>query len=301
MGKQAPAPPKFSGEAGSQTRSAGDYSPINDWVARTAPGTIGQAAGGAMGLVDSEMGAAEKQAASSREVTDAQTGQNRPDQFNAFGFGTTWETGPDGKPVQRSSFGGPMGQFAQNRMGELGSMGAFDWSQFGQMQDGSAARDQAIEAAYGQATSRLNPQWNQREEQMRAQLANQGLDPTSQAAQAASQQFGQQRNDAYGSAMNSAIMQGQAAGDSVFRNNMMSRQQSLAEALRARGMPMEELGALQGLTGQQGFMGAGRADPTQYLSAAALQGNMDLARWQAQQKADADMYNGLFSLGTGFF
>jgi hypothetical protein len=128
-----------------------------------------------------------------------------------------------------------------------------DWSQFGAAGTGDDARNQAVNASYGQATSRLNPQWEQREAQMRTKLLNQGLNPASQAFQSEMSQLGQQRNDAYGSAERNAQMMGQQAGDSVFRNNSLARQQSIADALRQRGQPMQELQQLQGFTAMPGF------------------------------------------------
>jgi hypothetical protein len=61
------------------------------------------------------------------------------------------------------------------------------------------------------------------------------------------------RNDAYGSAMNSAQMMGQSAGDSVFRNNLASQQNAIGNALKQRGMPMQEMQQLMGFLGQPGY------------------------------------------------
>lgn len=235
-------------------------------------------------------GAAEAQGAASAASTATQTAANRPNQSNAFGANVGWTQGPDGQWHQSQSFGGPMGQAAAGLQQQLfGLGGPMDWSQFGKVQDGSAATDQA----YGQAVSRLDPEWQQRETQMRSRLANQGLDPNSEAARGAQRQFDQGRNDAYGSARAQAV----GLGDSVFRNNMMARQQAIAEALRARGQPLSELQALQGFLQQPGFIGAGQAAPTNYLNAAGLQWNADLGRWQATNEANADLIGGAAQLG----
>lgn len=116
-----------------------------------------------------------------------------------------------------------------------------DWSQLGTMGNGDAARQQAIDASYGQMSSRLDPMWNQREDRMRTQLLNQGLDPGSEAYDTGMANLGRERNDAYTSALNASIGQGTAAGDSVFRNNLQGRQQQIAEMLKARSLPMQEL------------------------------------------------------------
>lgn len=114
---------------------------------------------------------------------------------------------------------------------------------------GDAARQQAIDASYNQATSRLDPQWDKRQEALRTQLLNQGLDPTSEASRGAMSDFGMQRNDAYGSAMNNAVLQGQAAGDSIFRNGLASQnaplqQMALIKALSQTGADPSLLNSL---------------------------------------------------------
>lgn len=217
---------------------------------------------------------------------------NRPNQTNAFGSTLTYGKDANGNVTQTQGFGGPFGDLSKSLMGQAaGTMGQpMDWSQFGQIGNGDDARNQAINAAYGQATSRLNPQWAARDEALQAQLANQGLDPqTSQAGRMAQFQQNQARNDAYGSAMNSAIMQGQAAGDSVFRNNMMSRQQAIAEALKARGMPMAELGQLGGFLGQEGITGQ-----SNQMGAAQALSNYYLGEMDRQDSQAADIAGGLF-------
>jgi hypothetical protein len=213
------------------------------------------------------MGMADKQAAANKDLLAQQTAANRPNITTATGFQrwdgnnmTTGLTGPLGETQQALQ-----AQYAQNMSVP------FDYGQFGQAQTGDAARDQAINAAYGQATSRLDPQWKQRESGARAQLLNQGLTEGSEAYNTAMGNLGQQRNDAYTSAMASAIGQGTAAGDSAFRNNMMARQTSMAEALRARGMPGEELARLNGFVPGSNFNPAGAGQAPNYMGAAGQQ------------------------------
>lgn len=231
------------------------------------------------------IGAAKQQGTENRATNAAQTAANRPNQTNAFGAGVQWTQAPDGSWQQSQSFGnGGLGQFAQGAQAQLGQTQPFDLGQFGQVQDGSAAADEA----YTQATARLNPEWQQRETQMRSRLANQGLDPNSEAARGASRQFEQGRNDAYGQARAQSF----ALGDSVFRNNMMARQQMIAEALRQRGMPLEDLQRAQGLLSQQPFGMAGAAQPTPYYAATRDQYGADLSSWEAEQQRIMDYING---------
>ena len=173
----------------------------------------------------------------------------------------------------------------------FGQMKPFDFGQFGPVQSGDAARDAAIESSYNAATRRLDPQFRQRGESLDVQLANQGLDPSSAAGRGAARDLAAQRNDAYSGAMANAQAQGTAAGDSAFRNNMMARQQSIAEALRQRGMGLEDLKGLQGFMGPLNY-GQG-AD---YLGAAGMQSNADFQKWMAENQANSDMVKSGFQL-----
>lgn len=237
-------------------------------------------------------------ASEAEKAAKANQQSNRPDQTNAFGSTVQWEQAPDGSWHQKQGFGGALGGLSQGLMGQAaGEMGQpFDWSQFGEIDDGSDARDQAISAYYDQATSRLNPEWAQREELAGSRLANSGLDPNSQAYRNAQRQLGNQRNDAYGGAMRSAIGAGQAAGDSVFRNSMMSRQQAISEALRKRGGALGDLGQLGQFLGQQNFMGVNGPD---YLAAAMGQDAANMQQWDANNFTLGELFGGIGSAAGG--
>jgi hypothetical protein len=211
--------------------------------------------------------AAEKQGASSQQNTQAQTQANRPNQFTPFNS-SQWVQNPDGSWTQNTGLAPGLqgalfslqGQAAQN------AAQGFD--------NGSAARQQAIDAAYNQSTSRLDPRFNQAQEQLQTQLANQGLDPNSAAYRNAMQQFGQQRNDAYQGAMNSAIGQGTAAQQATFGEN-----------LAAQMAPYQQMQALFGFGQAPSFMGAGAAQATQYLPALLGMTNANISRQQMDNEA----------------
>lgn len=243
---------------------------FGNWVGETVGG-VGREVGNFLSPTPPSpidfAGAAQADAQGRQAATDAQTLQNRPNQQNAFGVSTQWTTGPDGRPVQTQSFGGPMGglfsslqgQAAQSmgqplNFGGLGGMPqALNFQGGGQQMPGNAAgvggpnmmalnpgqdprtampdptqaRQQAIDAAFGQASSRLDPMWQQREEGMRTQLLNQGLTPGTEAYDKQMAALGQQRNDAYQGALNSAIMQGTDAGNALFRQGLDQNAQHL--------------------------------------------------------------------------
>ncbi len=220
-------------------------------------------------------------------IAQQQVKANRPNQNTAYAQ-TSW----DGD-TQNTGFSGPLGGLNESLMGQAaGNAQPMDWGQFGEVGTGDQARQQAIDASYGQATSRLDPQWQQREAGLRTQLLNQGLGDGTEAYNNAFTNLGRERNDAYGSAMNSAQMMGQSAGDSAFRNNMAGRQQSISEALRKRSQPMDEMGQLASFLRMPGFNQA-----NEYLPAATAQYQGALNKYQSDQGFWGDVIGGLFGLG----
>jgi hypothetical protein len=235
--------------------------------------------GGEAPAVPDFMGAVDAQANASRDITREQTQANRPNQYGPFGS-TTWQQGPDGQWTQNVSLAGPLAGAAsgyQNLMAQ----------QAGQpLPDGSAARDQAISSAYGQAASRLDPQWNSRSQALESQLANQGLTVGSEAYTNAQRDFNLGRNDAYSSAMANAIGQGTQAGNAIFQQGMQSRQ-----------IPGQVLGQLQGLSGAPGFATAGASQTPNYLGAANAGYQGGLQQYGIDQASKNSMMSGLAGMG----
>lgn len=90
--------------------------------------------------------------------------------------------------------------------------------------DFTADRNAVSNAVYGQATSRLDPQYEHSEEQLRSQLANQGLGENSAAWQTAMDQFGRQKTDAYNQANFSATQAGAAEQQQLFGQSVAQGQ-----------------------------------------------------------------------------
>lgn len=219
---------------------------------------------------------------------------NRPNTANAFGAGTNWTTGPDGTPQLTQTLGGGLGQAATGLQQQAAGLGTgMDWNQFGAMPTGDAARQQAIDAAYGQSASRLNPMFEQRENAERSRLLNSGIPEGSEAYNNAMSNLSRDRNDAYQGALNSAIGQGTAAGQAIFNQGLQGRQQSISEALRRRGQPLEELAQLQGFTQQPGF---NQVQGPNLLGAAQMGGQYGLDAWRSGNQANSDLAGGIFDL-----
>ncbi len=218
------------------------------------------------------VGAAREQANIANQGVREQTAANRPDQYGPFGS-SQWSQGPDGQWTQNVSLAPGLAQGAQNLMGQIGSQGPIG--------TGDQARAQAIEAAYGQAASRLDPQWAQREAATRSMLANQGIDPGSEAFSAEMGNLTRGRNDAYTSAMANAINQGTAAGHLAFADNMA-----------AANNPFQQLQSLQGLANPGGFVAAGRTQAPELMNALSGQYQGQLGQYGMQQAGKNSQMSG---------
>ena len=141
---------------------------------------------------------------------------------------------------------------------------------------------------------RLNPMFDQREENLRTRLANQGVRPGSAAYDAEMRQFGEGRNDAF----NNLLLSG--------------RGQSVQEILAERNQPINEISALlsQSQVSQPNFIntpqtGVGGVD---YTGMVNNNYNQQMNAWSQQANAARSQGNammggmfGLASAGLGLF
>lgn len=194
---------------------------------------IGAGAGALLGGLGGGKGGSAPSTPDFMGIANQQTRDNRPNQSTPFGS-STWSQGPDGSWSQNVSLNPSLQAGADRLMGQIGSQGPLG--------TGDDARRQAIDAAYGQMQSRLDPQWQQRQGSTEAQLANEGLSRGDQGYQTAMGNLGRERTDAYDSAMRGAIREGTAAQQATF-----------AENLAAQMAPYQQLGMLQGNTQMPGF------------------------------------------------
>lgn len=263
-----------------------------------SPQPAGSTGGGSGQLMDLYGQMADKDAATQRELLNQQTIANRPD-VNTPWASQKWNVDQNGNWTQGVALDGFLGSASNDLQGRVADYAhnPFDFSQFGKAGTGDEARNQAIDSAYKQSTSRLDPQWQQREDQTRTMLLNQGLTPGTEAFNQAMSSMGRERNDAYSSAMSGAIGQGTAAGDSAFRNNMTSRQQSIQEALMGRAMPMQELQQLRGFTDMPGSQGASMGGAPNYLNAAIAGQNANMQGQQMNASNNSAFMQFLASIG----
>lgn len=96
-------------------------------------------------------------------------------------------------------------------------------------EDFGAEAQRTQDAVYQKAASRLNPQFQQRESDMRSRLAAQGISENSDAYRRELDNEGRTRNDAYDQATYSAINAGSQEQSRIFGLSMDARQQGQNE------------------------------------------------------------------------
>jgi hypothetical protein len=148
---------------------------------------------------------------------------------------------------------------------------------------------QSYQDAYMQ---RLQPQITQNREALQQQLANKGIDIGSTAYDRAMQTQAQRENDLLAAATTQGFGVGQQA-----------RQQALQEQAYLRNEPLNTLSAVRTgsqVTGPQfvnSFNQATTAGPD-LLGAAGMQYNAQMGDFNAKQAAQANLNQGIFSLGS---
>lgn len=137
--------------------------------------------------------------------------------------------------------------------------------------------------AYGALTSRLDPQWAQREQQVQTQLANQGLVSGGEAYSNAMRDFNNARNDAYQQANLAAIQ---------------TMPQTYQLATSAYNQPLNQLNALRTGAQIQNPQFQQQGGGTNYLGAAQAQGQYNQGLYNADVAQRNAMMSGLFGLGA---
>lgn len=132
------------------------------------------------------------------------------------------------------------------------------------------------------AAKLLDPQWQQREEALKAQLANQGVSQGSEAYTNAYRDFGMQRDNSYNSAL------------------LASRGQAEQEALTNRNQPLNEISALLSNSQVQlpSFVGTPQTTVGGVDYAGIVNNNYQgqMQAYQAQQQKQGALYGAIGSL-----
>lgn len=114
-----------------------------------------------------------------------------------------------------------------------------------------ATRRAVEDALYRQATSRLDPDWQNKSQALEAQLAAQGITQGSEAYNREMDTFSRGRNDAYSQAQRAATADSTNEMAKLFGMEMAGRQQGVSELNTLHKSPLEDLGLISGVSAQQ--------------------------------------------------
>ena len=236
------------------------------------------------------------------------TQANRVNQVTPYA-NLTYSQGVDanGNPTwtANQSLAQPLQSALGNIQGQLASSTAtpFDASQYqaqtGQGFTGMEGWDKATQLI----NQRLQPQIQQSNDRLTAQLANQGIVPGTEAYNRAMTQQAQKTNDLMTQAQLAGsqvqnTMQGQSLAQQQANNAAL--QQNYTQALAQKNLPLSQLGAFQSAT-QPGYVNpysqAAVAGPD-YLGAYTTSNAANIAAQNASNAKTANLQNGLFGLGS---
>jgi hypothetical protein len=186
--------------------------------------------------------------------------------------------------------------------------------------DLSGFTHQAQDAAYKQQTQYLDPEFQQGQEQLDAQLRNSGAHPGDPAYDNAMKLFTNQKQQAYSNAEEQSVQQGLAEQQALYGEgaNTNAQQfgeaasagsfsnqadaQKLAEQLQIRGLPLTEYGALTGSAPVQTPQGsgapAGNTAAPDIMSAFNNQYQGQLAGYNANVQSTDTAIGSLATVGT---
>lgn len=230
------------------------------------------------------------------EAAQRQMQWNRPNSSNPWAAQTS---NPDGSVSL--GFTGPLAGAQQNLTAEaLRSMGTpTDFNQFN-VGSGDDYRAQGIAGAESQMNDWLGPLQGGIDSSERQRLLNAGYQEGSPEFQAQMAKGAGSAADLQSTLHNSAIGLGGQLGAKQQAMDLLGKQQGLAEALRQRSLPMEQLAAMRGLLGQPGYSG-----DDSIMAGATGDLNQQLGHYLGQRQdyetANKEEQEAGMSLGTGLF
>lgn len=266
-------------------------------------GAFGGGGGGSIGIPNYQ-GAAQSQGLS-----------GRTDQSNPYGSLKYTQTGVDaqGNPTYKqdvslnptgtanlSSAQGAQGTALGNWNDVLKNAGV-DWGNipgvYGDAGSQKTLAQQAQDAMYDQQTRYLDPQYKQQQDQLTSSLANQGITMGSQAYTTAMDNFARQRDSAYGNARDSSINQGTTYGNMLFNQGLQAHNTGVSDWSTHLGNTGNAATSATNTANSFNPTFAPPPQPTNFLGAAALQGQGNLNQYNATTGANNSFNNGLFNLG----
>lgn len=245
-------------------------------------------------------------------AAQSQAASGRTDQSNPWGSLTYSQNGVDaqGNPIYKQNVSlNPADQanLDQARAGQSSALTGLNNSingyadavkglpgLYGDAGSQSALTQQAIDSMYHQQSALLDPQYQQQQAALSSQLANQGVVQGSQAYNQAMDSFARQRDYAYGNARDSSISQGNALANQLFNQNLQAHTTGMNDLSTQQNQFLTDANGLGNTVKQPTF--ATPPATTNYLGAAALQGQGNLNQYNAKIGNTNSLNNGLFGL-----
>jgi len=266
---------------------------------------------------------AQQQGLLNQQAANRTTRINRPNQTNPFGS-LNWSEGADGQWTQNASLnpadqslldqsrqarGGLMGQVTSNALGGFNPT----LSNFGSV-DPSAADYSSIPEVQRAMMGSLQPGLDRMRDRDETRMATQGLTMGSRAYRSGQEDIAFRENDAE----RKALLAGVDVSKDLFGRkvdlanlNNQTRSQQMAEALRRRQLPIQEMQALQGVEPQmpnfENFQsGSGGGAPDMYgaaqdeFAAQRDQYNADQARRRSRRQGIGSLAGTVIGGAGGF-
>ena len=208
---------------------------------------------------------------------------------------------------QQTDLYGDLGELATDQLGRVSTNLADPYSYEG-LPDApladSDARQQSIDALYGQYKSRLDPRFKESGDALETRLATQGIGIGSDAYMKAMGIQSRDRNDAYQTAFNNAIAGGGTEQNRLFGLQGAARTRAIQEYAAQRNAPLNEAAAL--MSGANINNPQFAAAPAVSIGAPNFTGatnaayNAQLGQYNAAQATKAANIGGLYGLaGSG--
>lgn len=322
-GKGAPAPPDYTGAAEAQAQGSRQnvieqtyanrpniVTPYGNvtWTRPDYPGTPGYMADEAGTGMGSQNAPAGLGGAVAGALGQGGGGGSEMDPYGGYDP-SAWQMNVNLPPeaqaaleaqqrinLQRSQMGEQMAGTAMQDLQQ-----GVDWGGLPEVTGGEAARNAAEQALYQRGASRLDPMWQQRQQQQTSQLAAQGLEPGTEAYTRAMGDLNRAQTDAYQALLNESIMGGGQEASRQYQLDAANRARAIQEAYQQQYGGINALNAA--LQGQQvqmpqfpGFAQAGQAQAPQYLQAAQLGYQGALNQYGANQAGMQGLFGGLTGL-----
>lgn len=172
-------------------------------------------------------------------------------------------SGEVGQPANFESVTGQSNEALSNTFEQIQNQGMFNPGDY------TAMRERAEQSVMNSFNNRMNPQFQQQQDQFRQQMAEQGISEGSEGYNRQYQQLQQSQNDARQQAMGQAFQLGQG-----------EQQQGWNQAFQGYQLPLAQLNAMSPYYNVQGQMGM--QENQQNWQGEQSEADRELSKWQTK-------------------